>query len=283
MGVVKKLRRTFMQKLLPTSAANGVGKVIEPDTQCTESVQRVRQNYLRTLGIHRKGPLNVSGSQPAVPLLSEEDGSGFEKSSSVRSSEGSTTSTCSTAYQLELSTDDFRAEFLKKLSYSGIWIPTVQRPPRSQTVLIFDWDDTLLCTSCLHIFGTSLLPHALRCRLNDIAIVARELLETAGRLGRTFIITNATEGWVQESAARWVPELLPVLRHVDIISARSRYEPQFPDIHQWKIQAFMEVRRQLDAQAVTNLISIGDSDFEMDAVRIMGSQFARALVKTVKF
>jgi len=50
----------------------------------------------------------------------------------------------------------------------------------------------------------------------------------------------------------------------------------------WKIHAFMEVRHQLDAQAVTNLISIGDSDFEMDAARIMGIQFARAIVKTVK-
>jgi len=149
--------------------------------------------------------------------------------------------------------------------------------------VIFDWDDTLLCTSCLYMFGASTLPYALRCRLRDIATVVRELLETASRFGRTFIITNAAEGWVQESAARWVPELLPVLRQVKIISARSSYESRFPDIRQWKIQAFMGVRRQLDAQAVTNLISIGDSDFEMDAVRVMGSQFARALVKTVKF
>jgi len=214
-------------------------------------------------------------------LLSEEQGGGSEDSSSVSDTPRSTSSTSSKTYQLESGTDDFRVEFLKKLSYSGIWAPTVHRPPRSQTVVIFDWDDTLLCTSCLHMFGASSLPYALRCRLNDIAAVARELLETASRFGRTFIITNAREGWVQESAARWVPELLPVLRQVKIISARSSYESRFPDIRQWKIQAFMGVRRQLDAQAVTNLISIGDSDSEMDAVRVMGSQFAQAIVKTV--
>jgi len=201
----------------------------------------------------------------------------------MTSSKGSTNSTNSTACQLESGTDDFRVQFLKKLSYSGTWVPTLQKAPKSQTVVIFDWDDTLLCTSHLPTLATVSLPYALRCRLNDIATIARELLETASRFGQTFIITNATEGWVQESAARWVPKLLPVLRQVNIISARSRYEPLFPDIHQWKVQAFMEVRRQLDAQAVANLISIGDSDFEMDAVHIMGSQFERALVKTVKF
>jgi len=292
---MKKIRRTFArvgQKLLPTSAAKGKGKkVVEPDTWCAESPQRVRQNYLRTLGIHKQGPLNVSGStllhpqpktcsQPLLGLPFEERGSGLEDGSSVSCSESSMSST---AYQLESGMDDFRVEFLKKLSYSGIWVPRIQRPPRSQTVVIFDWDDTLLCTSCLYSFGAVSVPYSVRCRLHDIATVARELLETASRFGRTFIITNAAEGWVQESAARWVPGLLPVLRQVDVISARSRYEAEFPDVHQWKIQAFMELRRQLDSQAITNLISIGDSNFEMDAVRIMGSQFARALVKTVKF
>ena len=32
--------------------------------------------------------------------------------------------------------------------------------------------------------------------------------------GHTFIITNAMNGWVEYSAAKWVPELLPVLQKV---------------------------------------------------------------------
>jgi len=109
------------------------------------------------------------------------------------------------------------------------------------------------------------------------------LLAAAGRWGRTLIITNAIDGWVQYSAAKWVPELLPALQHVDVISARSRHEPFCPDIWQWKTRAFLDVQGQLNDEAVTNLLAVGDSDFEMDAVQVMGKKFARSLVKTIRF
>ena len=42
---------------------------------------------------------------------------------------------------------DIRREYIKKLEQSRAFIPQLNRPKRSQTVTIFDWDDTLLCTS----------------------------------------------------------------------------------------------------------------------------------------
>merc|ERR1712048_1031425 len=95
---------------------------------------------------------------------------------------------------------------------------------------------------------------------------------------------NAMKGWVEYSAAKWIPDLLPVLEKVRVISARTKFEPQYPgEVGQWKIQAFLEVQRQLDSQIITNLISLGDSNFEMDAVHVMGKEFALSLVKTIKF
>jgi len=44
------------------------------------------------------------------------------------------------------------------------------------------------------------------------------------KYGKTFIITNAAEGWVEYSAERYMPSLLPVLEKITIISARTRYE-----------------------------------------------------------
>lgn len=46
--------------------------------------------------------------------------------------------------------------------------------------------------------------------------------------GKTFIITNAAEGWVEYSAQRYLPSLVPILEKIPIISARSRYQPHFP-------------------------------------------------------
>merc|ERR1719498_1296243 len=104
------------------------------------------------------------------------------------------------------------------------------------------------------------------------------------KLGRTFIITNAMTGWVEYSSAKNVPGLLPVLQQVRVISARGNFEAQYPgEVSQWKIQAFLEVRQELDSQIITNLISLGDSNFEMDAVHVMGKEFAQAMIKTIKF
>merc|ERR1712003_310416 len=71
---------------------------------------------------------------------------------------------------------------------------------------------------------------------------------------------------------------------VKVISARTNHETEYPgEVAKWKIQAFLEVQRQLDSQIITNLVSLGDSNFEMDAVHVMGKGFAQALVKTIKF
>jgi len=180
---------------------------------------------------------------------------------------------------------NFRVNFLRKLSYSKVWVPQVLRPPKHQTVIIFDWDDTLLCTSFLTgICKGQAFPHTVTQCLSAIERISCELLEMALRLGHTFIITNAAEGWVEHSAAAYVPGILPVLRTVPVVSARSKFEPQYPgDVGMWKTQAFLEIQRQLDSQIIANLISIGDSNFEMDAVHAMGRQFSEALTKTIKF
>ena len=63
------------------------------------------------------------------------------------------------------------------------------------------------------------------------------MLKTAKRLGKTYIITNAAEGWVEMSAKRFLPKILKELdSDVTIISARTRYEKAFPSNHfEWKM------------------------------------------------
>uniref|UniRef100_A0A7S4RYH8 Uncharacterized protein n=1 Tax=Alexandrium monilatum TaxID=311494 RepID=A0A7S4RYH8_9DINO len=162
--------------------------------------------------------------------------------------------------------------------------PRAQRLPDSQTVTIFDWDDTLLCTSFLVALQDDGLPAPVAHCLSAIASMGQRLLRRALQCGRTFIITNAGQGWVEHSAAAYAPELLPILREVCVISARRSYEAQYPnEVGKWKVQAFLEVQRQLDSKRVANLISLGDSKYEMDAVHVMGRKFSKATVKTIKF
>lgn len=180
--------------------------------------------------------------------------------------------------------DAFRGKFLQKLANNNLLGQEAHRPPKHQSVIIFDWDDTLLCTSYLMKLGDEPLPADTEPYLRKIAQHIRCMLEIALASGPTYIITNAMAGWVEHSAAKWVPELLPLLQQVEIISARERFGAKFPDdIHQWKVQAFLEVQRRLDWTPITNLVALGDADFEMEAARIMGGEFDEALIKTVKF
>lgn len=180
--------------------------------------------------------------------------------------------------------DDFRINFLKKLSYSGVWVPPASRPPQHQTVIIFDWDDTLLCTSFLNIKSDLAQSPAVQKHLQLIAQTGSSLIETAMKLGHTFIITNAIRGWVEYSANKYIPKLLPTLQKIKVISARDDYEQQYPgQYHEWKVQAFLKVQKELNSQIITNLVSLGDSNIEMDAVHVMGSEFSEALIKTIKF
>ncbi len=60
----------------------------------------------------------------------------------------------------------------------------------------------------------------------------RDLLKKSLSIGKTFIITNAGEGWVENSSAKFMPKLYKEIiddnKELTIISARKLYEKKFP-------------------------------------------------------
>ena len=75
-------------------------------------------------------------------------------------------------------------------------------------MVIFDWDDTLLCSSYLHGQGYHLesarpFPQPLTSYLHQIDELTLQILrKTVAKIGKdkVFIVTNAESGWVQISA-----------------------------------------------------------------------------------
>lgn len=71
---------------------------------------------------------------------------------------------------------------------------------------------------------------------------------------------------------------------IEVISARTRYEKLYPRNYQkWKIEAFLDAKREMCQSAITNLIALGDNQFEIEAAYILGASFTNAFIKTVKF
>lgn len=88
------------------------------------------------------------------------------------------------------------------MTYNKVWVKPDEKPQSYQSCIIFDWDDTILCTTFITphqrlIFDESIpFPPALAERLDELDKVACELLQKAKKLGKTYIVTNAAEGWV---------------------------------------------------------------------------------------
>lgn len=70
---------------------------------------------------------------------------------------------------------------------------------------------------------------------------------------QVILITNSDEGWVQFSAEKYCPKLLPVVAKYRIVSARTRYEKFYPGQPLcWKAAAFAHEVNEIYEQLANN-------------------------------
>lgn len=140
--------------------------------------------------------------------------------------------------------DKLRKNLLSRLTYEKIWLTPKEKPKMYETAIIFDWDDTLLCTSFINpsgVYQNVELGAAVQAHIKVLEAKVKQMLELAITYGKVYIITNAADGWVEFSCRKFMPSCFPILAKIIIISARSRYESKFPgDVPKWKINAFLE-------------------------------------------
>lgn len=143
---------------------------------------QLRSTYLSKIGIGapsgamRKRTIDVSRK---VPVLSDQAKSEEEikEECSSDSKTGSETGTpdetkevissfsteASPGYSLDIvqptkmkgrTDQEIRKRFMEKLVHEKVWLLPGEKPKSDQTCVIFDWDDTILCTSFLHPTGS---------------------------------------------------------------------------------------------------------------------------------
>ena len=164
--------------------------------------------------------------------------------------------------------------------------------PVGQTVVVFDWDDTLLATTVLtrqYCFDvddeTQRLPSWLKTQLEQLQDACIAAVEAAQECcDCVILLTNAGGGWVEQSGKRFMPRVTKRLKElgIQILSAQAEYGELYPgEPAEWKKAAFT---KNLEGRLI-NLISIGVSTFERFAARhatiIDDTHIER--VKTVEF
>jgi len=176
--------------------------------------------------------------------------------------------------------------------------------PSPNTVIMFDWDDTLLASSFLSAQGFRLdtvepTTGEVDAQLRALEACVCSVLTLALRYGHVNIVTNAETGWVQLSAQKFMPLVVPFLSKVTVISARSTFESQHPDQPlKWKFYAFHERLSSVFGSGgpssgaawghaadhlSKNIISFGDSHVEREAIRAITRGVRSCRTKSVKF
>lgn len=182
-----------------------------------------------------------------------------------------------------------------------------------QTIIIFDWDDTLcpttVCAQRVPLGSdadgsggggepspiSSSDADELAPVLADVAREAVALFTRASELAdKVAVVTNAGEGWVEWSCTQWLPGLLPALQQVEVVSARSTWEPLgVASPTSWKERTFREIIERFYSrypnQSWKNIVCVGDAPYEHEALgRVVGmeqnnARVKRCRTKSVKF
>lgn len=182
--------------------------------------------------------------------------------------------------------EDFRKNYIDRLTAMNIIQPHKRHRPH-QTLLIFDWDDTLFPTSFICSMDPSKLQNDshIRASLHKLDKLVSRLLQKSLRVGIAFIVTNAMKEWVENSSKTYLPithELINTNR-ILVISAREDYESLYPkDQRQWKFESFLDLKEILQPSVPTNIICVGDSDIEHEAALNICKNLDQAIVKTIK-
>jgi hypothetical protein len=157
------------------------------------------------------------------------------------------------------------------------------------TLIIFDWDDTLFPTSWLRMKNLfeddAALSDTNKALLQRLADAAELALKAASQLGKVVIVTNAQKGWVEMCSAKLLPSLVHTLNDVDIVSARSGYEQESENPAEWKRRAFLDQVQLVhrSSKEHLNLISVGDSLHEHGALVSACASVGNSSGKSIKF
>ena len=183
--------------------------------------------------------------------------------------------------------NDLRQYYLQKLIVSKIYMPNMELK-KYNSIIIFEWDETLFPTSFLTPFRIldehMNLSDNEKNKLLELEQATLKILSKSVERGDAFIITNAINGWVENSAHRFYPNIIQILEKIKIIYAKEEYEKIFPgNQKKCKIEAFSNLQNKYNRKLVTNIICIGNSLFEMEAGRILASKFNNAFIKSIKF
>lgn len=184
------------------------------------------------------------------------------------------------------SLDTLRKDYYAKLITTHNWNP-FKKEKQFKNIFVFDWDDTLFCSSFIFPNGSSgndkRITQKEMTQINNLDNIVHSILTKSLSYGEVYIITNASCGWVEFASSRFYKKTVELLSKLKIVSARNKNEKLTPGVPKyWKLETFMDTLLKGNFFGVLNLISVGDSIIEMEAAKFLSSSLRNCVLKTVK-
>jgi hypothetical protein len=150
-------------------------------------------------------------------------------------------------------------------------------------LILFDFDDTLVCSTFLtHLFTkqTHNADNKKEPLMQNLEFKAMNLLNLSLAKGTTKIVSNAEHAWINYVLDNFFPVLRIFIKtkQIEIVSARQLYQDIYPqDSFKWKEDCFrQEIKESLSTTKDKDnfmLVSIGDGLFERIACKIIAAEF----------
>lgn len=154
------------------------------------------------------------------------------------------------------------------------------------TLIILDWDDTLFPTSWLAKNKIDLTKQVLIKKYEKyfeyLDKLVYSLLLKLQQYGKVVIITNAAMLWI-EITANVMPNTVKILNNIDVISAKDKYKKFSNNIMDWKKISFLKYMIKYKESNFKNVISIGDAEYEYEALISLYKKFNNKNFKSIKF
>ena len=173
---------------------------------------------------------------------------------------------------------EIRNTYFAKLIYKNVLCSQV-RPKTFNSLIILDWDDTLMSTT--YLLGKNKILN--EDDIKEYKLLGEEvkkLLSLCKSTGTIIILTNSTKAWVFSTAKKYLFIEDSVFDDVLIFSTRERFCDRFP-MTLWKSKAYVEIEHQINQSK--SIICIGDSENDIEEGKKLKKKFPSLNVATVKF
>lgn len=153
-------------------------------------------------------------------------------------------------------------------------------------LVILDWDDTLFPTYWTIENSIDVSNEPLE-TYSTVDNVVADLLRKLVRYSIVVIVTNASTRWI-DATVEVLPQVKDILDRytVQVISAREMYQDVYPNsVSLWKKHVFrnLEKKYSQNSRTVKEIISVGDADYEFNALTDLYNHSSSLILKTVRF